>query len=172
MGFTQTIFLTKRYGGFTKKKHLFPKKLAEKKFITQEGRKNNLFPTNAFLKLLFGCHTANFGPLLRGKPNLMLITVYIFTHFILFVTGSLVTRLGPKACQAPSRVQTSTFQFLAHQAFLPNYQGSIFCLSLIFHCEAWSYKYQKMKAYKNYVWKEHTVKKFPLSYTSLKAISL
>ena len=97
MGFTQTIFLTKRYGGFTKKKHLFPKKLAEKKFITQEGRKNNLFPTNAFLKLLFGCHTANFGPLLRGKPNLMLITVYIFTHFILFVTGSLVMRLGPKA---------------------------------------------------------------------------
>ena len=61
--------------------------------INFEGFRSQL-GQKIFFKLLFGCPTANFGPLSRGSlTHPMLIAVfYIFDPK---VTGSLVTRLGP-----------------------------------------------------------------------------
>ena len=38
MGFTQTIFLTKRYGGFTKKKTSVPKKAGREEIYHPRGQ--------------------------------------------------------------------------------------------------------------------------------------
>ena len=45
--------------------------------------------------LLFGCLTANFGPLLRGQHHVPKVNHCVLSMFDAKVTRSLVTRLGP-----------------------------------------------------------------------------
>ena len=51
----------------------------------------------AFFQLLFGCPTANFGPLSRGQPHQPDVNHCILFLFDPKVSGTLVARLSPKA---------------------------------------------------------------------------
>ena len=75
--------------------------------INLSNETENSFDTVIFY-LLFGCHTANFGPLSRGSlTNSMLITS--FTYFDPYF-GALSQSWVPKVWQTPSQVWTGNFQ--------------------------------------------------------------
>ena len=79
--------------------------MAFEKHFSCQNKKGMINQLPQFFNLLFGCPTANFGPLSTGHPLSLGINHYVFSNFQPKVTESLAMRLGvPKLSEMPSGV--------------------------------------------------------------------